>query len=494
MTQFLPSSFAIFIATTLCALFYPVLHSEFILDDGHKIVENYDIRDWSLLPWSLFPQYGQGERDLSQQFKMNRNDPSRPLTFLMYTLEYKFAGGAHPWIFRVVNVILHGINGILLYSSLNLFAQRLLVQSNPSTGPHVYHAAATLLWLFCPINLSTVNYAYGRSEILGFTFELFCFQMLLRVRFRHSAVGCTALMAIFAKQSYICMVPCVFMLFLCFPSLCFDAMTGSESHSQLPMSLSSRAVLSCHRSMSCIFAAVFCMLYRLVHLGGLGDMEADPSNQPVPFLHYLRTQPYAIYSYLLIACRGGMAVDHGVLVDDPVPILFPCVVIGCLFVVTCIFFRQTLYAFKIVLFSWVFSLAHLAPTSLIVTTDVMADRRFYAASFPFFLFICFMMGSFCFKNVEISSSCTILSKYSIYFFGAFSLLFSFYLTMAHRHLDAYQSNISAWRSVLDLYPNSVRAHNNLATALVQKCRACPPGDQHALLSVSFRFAFHSFIS
>jgi hypothetical protein len=485
---------AIFIATTLFTLFFPFLHSEFILDDGHKIVENYDLRDWSLLPWSLFPQYEKGERDLSLQFKMNRNDPSRPLTFLMYTLEYTVAGGAHPWIFRIVNITLHGINSILLYSLLNLLRERLSAQNNSSNGSLFFHAAATILWAFCPLNVSTVNYAYGRSEILGFTFELCCFQFLLRGQNRHLAVGFTSLLAMFAKQSYICIVPCVLILFLFFPSLsAYPFPSGTDFRLRSPLSLYARAFLSFCHSMPCIFAAAFCMLYRLIYLGGLGDLEADPSNQPVPFFHYLRTQPYAIFSYLLISCSGGVSVDHGVLVDDPVPILYPCFMIGSLCVATCAVCGGSLLKLKVVLFGWVFALAHLAPTSLIVTTDVMADRRFYAASFPFLLFVCDLVYFLRFKTNESVSERTFSLKYSNCFsahvgmFGAFGIALSFYLALAYHHLDAYQSNISAWRSVLDLYPNSVRAHNNLATALIQKCRSCPPGDPYALLSVIFYF-------
>jgi hypothetical protein len=91
------------------------MNSGFIHGNGHKNVENYNIRVLMLLPWSPFPHYTQCERDLSLQFRLYSNDHSRPLTFILFTLEYWIAGGAHPWIFRLVNVILHGIYGAMLY-------------------------------------------------------------------------------------------------------------------------------------------------------------------------------------------------------------------------------------------------------------------------------------------------------------------------------------------------------------------------------------------
>ena len=484
---------AIFIAAVLITLFLPFLHSEFILDDGHKIVENYDIRDWTRLPWSLFPQYDQGERDLLLQFKMNRNDPSRPLTFAMYTLEYRVAGGAHPWIFRIVNVFLHGSNGILLYSLLNLLHERLSSRNSSSTGLSFQFAAATLLWVFCPLNISTANYAYSRSEILGFTLELCCFHLLLRGHNRHLAVGSATLLALFAKQSYVCIVPCVFVFFLLFPSICLDSSSDNRLHSAVQSRVSADIQRALRRSLPCILPSVLYMGYRLCYLGGLGDLEADPSNRPVPYLHYLRTQPFAVFSYFLITIRGGMAVDHGVLVDDPVPILIPCVVVASLFVLSCSVVYRAPFGFQSVIFGWVFAFAHLAPTSLLVTTDVMADRRFYVASFPFLLFLCTFVDSlrsYSIKNYaqqQNSSKDTAPSlSISVGMIGCFGLLLMLCATGSYNHLSAYRDNISAWRSVLNLYPNSVRAHNNLATSLIKKCRSCPPGENFALQSVRYR--------
>lgn len=481
---------AVPIVVGLCTLFLPFLHSEFILDDGHKIVENYDIRDWTLLPWSLFPQYAQGERDLSLQFKMNRNDPSRPLTFLMYTIEYGVAGGANPWIFRVVNVLLHGTNGILLYSVLNLLSARL-----STTVLNVQNSAATLLWVFSPLNISTANYAYSRSEILGFSLELCCLHVLLRASNRQLLIGCVTLLALFSKQSYLCIVPCVFILFLLFPSLCVRSLRANQSQVAVQKCCPSDAF---YHSLPCFVSAVLYMAYRYFYLGGVGDLEADPGNHPVPFLHYLRTQPFAIVSYVLIACFGGMAVDHGVLVDDPVPILLPCLAIGTLLVFSCVFFCKNPVALKAVCFGWAFALFHLAPTSLLVTTDVMADRRFYVSSVPFSLLTCAVVRDIYIKVLEYQhhiyrqrdaqhtdhpQHSVPSASSSVLLLGAFGLVLTFCGTVAYGHLHAYQNNISAWRSVLSLYPGSVRAHNNLATSLMKTCRSCPPGGKYALESV-----------
>ncbi len=482
-----PLIFAIPLAAALFALFLPFLNSEFILDDGHKIVENHDIRDPALLPWSLFPHYSQGERDLSLQFRLNRNDPSRPLTFLMFTLEYWIAGGARPWMFRFVNVVLHGTNGVMLYSLMKLLRVRLGIHVQGVSDLNVEHTAAILLWVFSPLNLSTVNYIYSRSEILGFTLELCCLHLLLRHRKRNLGAGFAMLLALCAKQSYLCIVPCVFVLFILFPSLCSEAVTGLQMHPASRKLSALVAFSALKQSLPCIVPAVLYMVYRFIYLGGLGDLEADPSNKPVPLTHYLRTQPFAIYSYILITCSGGMAVDHGVLVDDPVLIFFPCLIIVSLFMISCIFFYRPPFAFHAVLFGWAIALAHLAPTSLLVTTDVMADRRFYVSSFPLLLLICsFVRALYSNQSKRISEQTNSLRDVrstSILFVGAFGVILIVCASVAYHHLDAYKTNISAWRSVLKLYPVSVRARNNLATSLIKQCRLCPPGVEFALQSV-----------
>jgi hypothetical protein len=165
-------------------------------------------------------------------------------------------------------------------------------------------------------------------------------------------------------------------------------------------------------------------------------------------------------------------------------------VVASVFVLSCAVVYKAPFGVKSVIFGWVFAFAHLAPTSLLVTTDVMADRRFYVASFPFLLFLCTVVDSLRSNSTQNyaqqqNSPKDTVASMSIAV-GCFGLLLMLCATGSYNHLIAYRDNISAWRSVLNLYPNSVRAHNNLATSLIKKCRSCPPGENFALQSVRYR--------
>mgnify|MGYP006876804776 CR=1 FL=1 len=72
------------------------LSSPFLLDDLSKVRDNPDIR--SLSPAALVYPYA----DNAAQ-NVRRNDPSRPLVFLSYALNYVLLGPS-PWHFRAVNV------------------------------------------------------------------------------------------------------------------------------------------------------------------------------------------------------------------------------------------------------------------------------------------------------------------------------------------------------------------------------------------------------
>ena len=65
-------------------VYYNSLHAPFIFDDMHKIVENPDIKQLKYIKTRLIYPYNK------EYHNFKRNDPSRPLTFLTFTLNYHF--------------------------------------------------------------------------------------------------------------------------------------------------------------------------------------------------------------------------------------------------------------------------------------------------------------------------------------------------------------------------------------------------------------------
>jgi hypothetical protein len=73
----------------------------YVLDDLTKVLNNPDIRSLRGLGSRLvYPYDAPGAR------RLNRNDPSRPLTYLSYALNYCLLG-PEPWHFRLTNIVAH---------------------------------------------------------------------------------------------------------------------------------------------------------------------------------------------------------------------------------------------------------------------------------------------------------------------------------------------------------------------------------------------------
>ena len=86
------------------------LNSPFISDDLLKIVKNPDIKQLSNIRTKLIYPYATEDKDSNY----NRNDPSRPLTYLTFMLNYRF-GKLNPFGYHLLNVLLHAFNAVLIF-------------------------------------------------------------------------------------------------------------------------------------------------------------------------------------------------------------------------------------------------------------------------------------------------------------------------------------------------------------------------------------------
>lgn len=164
----------------VCVLVYfPGLSGDFIYDDWGSIRGNPNIRvdNGTLAEWwraaLLFPSGA---------------PPFRSLTMLTFAANY-YATGLNPFGFKLTNLCIHVLNGVLLFFALRaLFALRRACAKNPATGAafDANLAAASIagLWLLLPINLSAVLYSVQRLESLAATFIFAGLAWYLRARLR----------------------------------------------------------------------------------------------------------------------------------------------------------------------------------------------------------------------------------------------------------------------------------------------------------------------
>ncbi|MBI3012462.1 MAG: hypothetical protein HYY63_02435, partial [Elusimicrobia bacterium] len=86
-----------FLAIVILFLYMGVLDAPFLFDDFANIVYNPDIQDISQIQKKLIYRAGYG---------MGKNDPSRPVTFLSYALNYSF-NNLNTLGYHAVNVFIH---------------------------------------------------------------------------------------------------------------------------------------------------------------------------------------------------------------------------------------------------------------------------------------------------------------------------------------------------------------------------------------------------
>src|ERR1700726_2425081 len=123
----------------------------------------------------------------------------RPVTFSTFALDWKIGGG-HPFLFHLVNLVLHAAVTWLLYLLLQT-----ILRSSPGGNTAAFVSA--LLFAVHPIHTEAVASIVGRAELLASGFLLAAW--ILHIRDREiSALACFVL-ALLSKESAVVFLPLV---------------------------------------------------------------------------------------------------------------------------------------------------------------------------------------------------------------------------------------------------------------------------------------------
>ena len=145
-------------AVTL-AIYWPGLSGGFLFDDYPNIVDNKGVQP---LDAGLPSLMDAALSSPSSEFK-------RPLASLSFAANY-LATGLDPYWMKLTNVLLHLLNGWLVY-----LLSLALLRSDPSRRhPHAFLVAVLIAacWMLLPINLTAVLYVVQRMESMANLFVL----------------------------------------------------------------------------------------------------------------------------------------------------------------------------------------------------------------------------------------------------------------------------------------------------------------------------------
>ncbi len=142
----------------LLAVYYHTFDYPFYFDDKTNITANSSIR---LDEFSL---------DGLKRAVSGSHSKNRPVANISFALNYLF-GEYDPVFYRAVNILIHGLNGILLF-----FLIRSLLSLSPDTrsinNPSRLAYLTVLIWLVHPLHIQSVTYIVQRMNSMAAMFYL----------------------------------------------------------------------------------------------------------------------------------------------------------------------------------------------------------------------------------------------------------------------------------------------------------------------------------
>lgn len=161
--------FSAFLLTAI--VYWPGLHGSFVFDDHPNIVDNEAVQ----------PK----DASISSLVRAALSSPSsrlsRPLASLSFAINYLYSG-LDPYAMKLTNLVIHLMNGLLLFMLSRALLQCAKTESGATTSDaaatkstHIDTVAALITagWLLLPINLTAVLYIVQRMESMANLFVLF---------------------------------------------------------------------------------------------------------------------------------------------------------------------------------------------------------------------------------------------------------------------------------------------------------------------------------
>ncbi len=456
-------------------LYFGTLSYPFFFDDLANIVCNLDIKDLSSISKRLIYPSG---------FGMGQNDPSRPVTFLTYALNFSL-GGLTPFGYRLVNLLIHSCVSLIIFFLTQRFIQLnspllkgtetqqspLLEGMSPQRSPllegMITHWSPLLekervrvriaflvafLFTIHPIHIEVATYISGRADGIATLFYLL--SLLFFLKSEDNRIYAALSLLTFSLSFWSKPIGVTFPIMV----LIFDLLF-------LPKSDFRKRIWT-HISYWVLLAGF--LIFRVLYLGGLGDRITDPFAQWTR-ISYLLTQPYCVIKYIqLLLFPIGQSVDHFVPPSLGILDLKTVVGLGCLsalIFLTYLFGKKFPPYSKWIWFSFLWFFITLSPTSSIFPiNDAMTERRLYLPSWGFFLAVALFyqilfspsssprrkLGTVPLGTVPNFPSITILLIH---------LLILSYLSWKRSYL--FKDPLTPWKEAVQLYPQNPRAQYNL---------------------------------
>ncbi len=438
---------AVLLLAVLASLAYGnSLQNGFVLDDQMLITQNWEIRNLSELP-RVFTR----ESRRSVPLPSDRGVTHRPVRTAVLAVEYYFFG-RHPAGYRTVNILLHILNGALVFMLLRTLLGR--------PWPALFAAA---LFIVHPIQTEAVAYIAGQRDVLFTTFYLL--GVLSFVRYRATdrlgylaLAGLAYLFSLFTKEMAITLP----LLWVGYDLL--RALPGAGPAVAPPLGHALReglrVVLQRHKWLYLSMAAALALLLlyfvfvanpshqRALYGGGLGPTLATSARIVVHYLEIL------VFPMTLNADSYGAFPVSRSLADPQGLLAF--LVLGALGYGLFRLLRVDRWA----TFGGLWFFVALLPVSqLIPHQELVAEHFLYLPSVGFCLVIALLIE----RGLAIPRAATTVAAA----FGLVLLLFGIRTVLRNRD---WKDELTLWTKTVQAAPRSYWAHQRLGDAYKSRGR------------------------
>jgi len=404
-----PWRYALAFFAAFCVLYEaysPALNAPFLFDDTHLPYMLPNFYALPLIDWIRGP---------------------RPLLMLSYWLNFKESGNELTFAYHFTNLVLHFLNGALIYWAVSKFSTRILA---------IFAAG---LFLLHPVQTESVTYVASRSETLSLTFLLAAFVVFLYRR--TPAVGSVTAVAILLlfgaavlSKEHTAVLPALLLLtdYYWNPGFSFEGIRRNWKI-YVPMLLG--AVLG------------VVVVFRYLGAGGTAGFGI----KDLTWYQYFFTQCCAIWDYLrLFLLPFGQNLDYDFPISHNVlehGAIFGLIGLLAVSVAAWIYRRK----FPLASYGWFTFLILLAPTSSFVPIrDPMAERRLYLP------FIGLLFIAVDFLGRWKTSRTTLVT--------ALGVILAAEAVLTYQRNELWSSPIAIWKDTVDKSPNRVRPRFQLAFA------------------------------
>ena len=427
-----PSYFAVLFFPLLAFILYSnALDSNFVLDDYRNIEANQAVK-MTELTWDSLVKAG-------TEGKLK----TRPLPNITFALNYYFCKlttrGYH-----FVNILIHAINGILLYLLFTYTFQTPVLKKKYGYAGFIPLAAAAI-WLAHPVQVQSVTYIVQRMNSMATMFYILAMLCYILARMSTSGRNKLTLFGIsffstilgLGSKEIVASIPFSLLLFEFLFFQNFNFLWLKKNLSKIAILLS------------------FFILVAVIYLGDnpINAIRANYENYNYTMGQRVITEFRVVIFYLkqiLIPHPSNLNILHDFPVSDSLiqpasTLLSFLVIVGAVFSAIFVAKNEPLFSFAVL---WYFG--NLVMESSIINLEIVFEHRSYLPS--------------TFVILAIVTYASRIVPYSLVRKALFICLISILGFWTHSRNSVWANEITFWQDCINKNPKDSRAHDELANA------------------------------